>query len=68
MTITLPKLPNLKNTRNKLIDISVNVLNKARPKELTIGQRIDAAINDKDMPEKIRAALITALDEALADA
>ena len=62
------KLPNLRTISNTLIDGSIKALNKARPKDLTVGQRIDAALNDDEMPDKIRAALITALDDALADA
>ncbi len=62
------KLPNLRTVSNTLIDGSIKALNKARPKDLTVGQRIDAALNDDEMPDKIRTALITALDEALANA
>jgi len=62
------KLPNLRTISNTLIDGSIKALNKARPKDLTVGQRIDAALNDDEMPAKIRTALITALDDALADA
>ena len=62
------KLPNLRTVSNTLIDGSIKALNKARPKDLTVGQRIDAALNDNEMPDKIRTALITALDDALANA
>ncbi len=62
------KLPNLRTISNTLIDGSIKALNKARPKDLTVGQRIDAALNDDEMPAKIRTALITALDDALANA
>ena len=68
MTVTLPKLPNLNTMRTRLINGTISALNQARPKDLTVGQRIDAALNDDEMPDKIRAALITALDEALANA
>ena len=61
MTINL----NLNALRNRTIDASVKLLNKARPKDPSIGELIDSALNNNDLTDEERTSLAETLQAAL---
>ena len=64
MTINL----NLNALRNRTIDASVKLLNKARPKAPSIGAQIDSCLNNNDLTNDERDELISLLQSAVDNA
>jgi len=56
---------NVNNIRNAVIDATVTVITKAKAKPPTIGQRIDAMINDPMLTDEVRTDLVESFELAL---